>query len=176
MRGVSPPAVHKAVKSGRIAAAMTKDGLLDWEQADRLWTANTHPTSGYPGQINRDGKPTAPKVNGKTDAETLRQEARSIGIDPDNPPPMNESRTLFEAYRAKLAQLDYEEKTSKLIDQEVVKRDAFKLARLTRDAMMAIPDRLAAEIAGLTDPFVIHSKMTAEIRTAISEVAKVAAT
>ena len=39
-----------------------------------------------------------------------------------------------------------------------------------RDAMLAIPDRMAAELAGTTEPFVVHKKLMEEIRNAISEV------
>ena len=45
--------------------------------------------------------------------------------------------------------------------------EAFKMARLTRDAMLAIPDRLAAEIAAETDTFKVHTRITEEIRKAL---------
>lgn len=43
-RGVSPEAVSKAVREGRISLAA--DGTIDAERADREWQANTHPANG----------------------------------------------------------------------------------------------------------------------------------
>lgn len=169
MRGVSARAVHHAVKDGRIAAAITPDGKVDVEAADRLWADNTNPDSGYHGQLKRRSPRAEP------DLETVIEVVKAGGINPLKPPTLVESKTLQAAYQARLAQIEYEEKSGKLIDNELVKKEAFKLARLTRDAMLAIPDRLAAELAGITDPFVVHQKMMAEVRSAIEEVTKAAA-
>jgi hypothetical protein len=53
---------------------------------------------------------------------------------------------------------------------ESVKKEAFRLARIVRDSMFGIADRIAAEIAGMSDPFLIHKKLSQEIRTAIEEI------
>ena len=53
---------------------------------------------------------------------------------------------------------------------EQVKKEAFRLARIVRVGMFGIADRIAAEIAGISDPFVIHKKLTDEIRSALAEV------
>ena len=67
-----------------------------------------------------------------------------------------------------MAKLNYEERTGKLISVDIVKDDIFRTARAARDAMLAIPDRLAAEIAGMTDATAIHKKLMDEIRRAIA--------
>jgi hypothetical protein len=163
MRGVTRQAVDAAVKSGRIADAVTDNGKLDVALADELWAANTNPVRGDHLRIRKTRKNTQ---------EELIEAAMEIGVDPDALPSISESQTLKLAYQAKLAQLEYEEKTAKLVDAEDMKKRAFRVARVTRDAMMAIPDRVAAEFAGMTDAFAIHGKLTDEIRAAISEVVK----
>lgn len=153
IRNVTRQAVYAALKSGKLAGARNGDGLIDVEIADRLWSENTDPRKG--GDVSK-GK--------RRDVDTSQLVDR---------PTLAQSKTLEAEYKAKLAQIEYEEKSGKLVDAEAVKKQAFKVARLTRDAMLAIPDRLSAELAGITDPFVIHEKMMAEIRGAIGEVAKI---
>lgn len=163
MRGVTRQAVDAAVKSGRIADAVVDTGKIDVAQADILWAKNTNPVSGEHGRVSKGRKNTS---------EDLLAAAKELGVDPDALPSISESQTLKLAYQAKLAQLEYEEKTAKLVDAEDVNKRAFRIARITRDAMMAIPDRVAAEFAGMTDAFSIHTKLTDEIRGAIAEIVK----
>lgn len=161
--GISTAAVAKGVASGRVDGAKKPDGSLDIDLAEKLWRENTHPA-------DRRNKRT--KVTKSTDAETLREEAEAIGVDPDDLLPYNEAARLLKNYQARLAELDYEQKAGKLLDVDQVEKSAFKVARLTRDAMLAIPDRLSAELAGVSDPFVIHEKLIAEIHAAIAEITK----
>ena len=163
LRGVTKQAVGAAIKSGRIAAAVGEDGRLDVALADKLWAENTNPSQGAHGHMRR---------RRKKDAEEILEAAVAVGIDPNAPPPLMESKTLEAAYKARLAQIEYEQKSGQLVDVDGVKKEAFRTARITRDAMLAIPDRLAAELAGITEPFVIHQKLMTEIRAAIEEVSK----
>ena len=162
-RGVSTRAVQKALND-RISGARAGRGTLYPGLADRLWRRNTDPDHG--------GKRTAGEE--VRDLDELRERARNLGIDPNSVPDIADSKALRLACLAALSQIELDEKQGRLVDQEDVRKEAFKLARLTRDAMLAIPDRLAAEIAGLTDPFEVHAKITAEIRSAIEEISKAA--
>ena len=162
LRGVSRQAVTKAINSGRIAAAVDENNLIDVDHADRLWAENTNPISGEHGHIGKGLKPQ----------RTIVDAAIEIGIDPDNLPTLVESKTIEAAYKAKLAKIEYEERSSILVEAEEVKKSAFRIARLTRDAMLSIPDRLSAELAGMTEPFAIHTKLMNEIRSAIAEITK----
>lgn len=78
-----------------------------------------------------------------------------------------QSRAIKEAYLARLAKLEFEEKSGVLVKADAVKNEAFKVARLVRDAMLNIPDRVSSELAADSDQFVIHRKLTLEIRRAL---------
>lgn len=173
LRGVTRQSVAKAIKTGRLEGAVNDDGLIDVDLADKLWAANTNPDQGYHGHVKTRAARSGAQSDDGVDLDELRELAQQVGIDPNNVPTLAQSKTLEAAYKAKLAQLDYEERSARLIDMEQVKKQAFKLARLTRDAMLAIPDRVSAEIAGITDPFEIHKRISTEIRMAIAEISKV---
>jgi hypothetical protein len=161
MRGISKQAVHKACREGRLTAAIHPDGKLDVELADQLWAANTNPVVGWHSTM---------KQRQKKLKEDVVEKAIAVGIDPNAVPTLLESKTVEAAFRAKLAQIEYEEKIGKLVPVESVKKEAFRLARIVRDSMFGIADRIAAEIAGISDPFLIHKKLSDEIRTAIAEI------
>lgn len=162
MRGVSGEAVRKAIASGRLQRSVVYDEKkrpsIDPEIAEQEWAAATHPTHG--------GK--------RGEAATVKE---SLQVDPadDTPRPtpggaaatFAQSRAIKEAYLARLAKLEFEEKSAALVKADVVKNEAFKVARLVRDAMLNIPDRVSAELAADSDAFVIHRKLTLEIRKAL---------
>ena len=59
-----------------------------------------------------------------------------------------QSRSLHEAYRAKLAKLEFETKTGKLVDVDLVKREARNTGRIIREQLLGIPSRVAPIILG----------------------------
>ena len=146
-RGCSPAAVTIAIRDGRCPVELDGSGkkVVDSEKADEQWV------SGGAGQ---------PQGN----KEKKQDEAKG------NSPPLLHSRSIKEAFQARMAKLDYEDRIGITINAEEVKKEAFKSARIVRDNMLNIPDRLAAELAGETNQFVIHKKLTDEIRRAISDV------
>lgn len=160
-RNLTRQAINAAIRTGKISAAVDDKGMIDPDLADQLYAANTNPSVGYHGQVTQRGK------RKRNTPEEVIESAKKLGIDPSSVPTLVESKTIEAAYKAKLAQLEYEEKVEKLIEVEKVKKEAFRLARVTRDAMLGIPDRVAAEIAGMTDPFAVHTKLITEIRNSI---------
>lgn len=167
MRGVSVRMVNVAIKTGKITEAVDGQRLIDPVLADRLWAERTDSSRGSPAHLKNRGK-----QGGDEDLEEITRLAVEAGVDPNNVPTLVVSKTIEAAYKAQLARLEFEEKSGGLIDAEKVKKQAFKIARLTRDAMLAIPDRVSAEIAGFTDAFQIHQRLNAEIRGAIEEISK----
>lgn len=62
------------------------------------------------------------------------------------------AKTATEVYRAKMAQLEYSIKAGEYIPAAQVKADAYKIARRVRDSLMAVPDRVSAELVSMDDP------------------------
>src|SRR5687768_18016976 len=118
-RGISHTAVQKAIKQGRIQQA--GDGRVDLEQADRDWGRNT-------SEVN------APKPTAKAS-------------EPSGGPTYSQSRAVRELYLARLAKIEFEERSCKLVSRDEVTVVAFTKARTVRDNLLNVPDRLAAMLA-----------------------------
>lgn len=149
-RGISHTAVNKAIKSGRLSAALVsqegRSTIIDSDVADREWPRGEK-------EIMRDQY--APKAG--EDRVTVDKVASTY----------QQSRAAREAFQAKLAKLEFEQKSGKVVNAEEVRAEAFKIARFVRDAMLNIPDRLAAELAAENDQFKVHARLTQEIRRAL---------
>ena len=96
LTGGSAWSVQKALKEGRIKKG--EDGKIDPAQADRDWQRNTNPV------MRRSGGETKPATG----------ETPSIAV-----PSLAQSRAIREAYQARLARLDYEERTGSLVSKDV---------------------------------------------------------
>ncbi len=84
------------------------------------------------------------------------------------------ARAIKENYLALQAKIDYLERTEKLVDAEAVSMRQYELARQIRDSMLAIPSRIAEQLAAETDPVACARMLTAEIREALEAAAKLA--
>jgi hypothetical protein len=66
--------------------------------------------------------------------------------------------------RAQLAELELAERAGELVLAAKVDAIMFGLARAGREAVLALPDRLATVLAAESDPTVVHAKLLAECR------------
>ena len=89
--------------------------------------------------------------------------------DPEKLATFHQAQTERERYRAKLARLDYERKVGRLVEVEQVEKQAFRVARLVRDGLLNLPDRLAGVLAAEGDQGKVHAMLSKEIRTALEE-------
>ncbi len=158
-RGVSHEAVRKAVKVGRLSRSVvfgpTGKARLLPEIADVEWTANTDSAQQRVPAVPPP-RPPAPEPEAPA-----RDEPKTATF--------QQARTLREAYMARLARLEFEEKSGQLVRADSVKNEAFKVARTVRDNMLNIPDRIAAELANETNQFKVHQRLTQEIRRALED-------
>lgn len=91
--------------------------------------------------------------------------------DDDTTPALLTSRAKREHCLARLAQLELDERRGELLRADDVEREAFAIARRVREAMTNIPDRIAAEVAALSDAAAVHQLLSREIRAALVELA-----
>lgn len=142
-RGVTPEAVRYAIRVGKITQGVVKkEGKVPKllaSIADREWV-----------------------LERRTPGEAQAESGSSGGT-----PYVADSRARREAADAELAELKLEREKGKLVDAEETQKAAFKAARITRDAMLNIPDRVAAELAAETNQFKIHERLTMEIKRAL---------
>ena len=82
------------------------------------------------------------------------------------------ARTMREAFRAKMAKLEYEEKAGKLTDASKVREDAFRAGRIIRDALLGMPDRLSDILAAEDDPAKIANLLQEELESVLGDMAE----
>jgi len=81
-----------------------------------------------------------------------------------------ESRAIREAFAAKLARLEYEEKAGRLIDADQAQLATFREARIARDRALAIVPRLSAQLAGMNEERAIRRLLREELRAAFERI------
>ena len=160
-RGCRPFAVQYAIKAGRIK--LTPGKKIDSEAADRLWQMRTN------HQLNTRGKdsPHAPRSGPLAE---LAGAAES-----DKGPDFSKARAVKEHYHARLAQLDYQEKSKKLVDSAQVKVEVFNRFRGLRDSILAIPNNLSEKLAITSDPHEVMQILTAAFHESLSDFANTSA-
>lgn len=154
LRNVTKQAVSKAIAEGKLPTAAVKKGKsyeIDVDQADREWLENTNPAMGSPHHSIPKGI-NLPGENIPTGTETLAA-----------------SKAKRESFMAELARLEYELKAGQLVPIDEVKKEAFRTARIVRDTILNIPDRLAAELAAEPNQFTVHKRLSEELRKALEE-------
>jgi hypothetical protein len=146
-RGVVLSAVQKAIKSRRIS--VQPDGRIESERADVQWERNTE----------QHAPPVAQRGQEEDDASSFGGSQYT------------KARAVREHYTARLAKLEFEERTGKLVPKDEVQVAAFNKFRQFRDHMLNIPDRVAAMVAAESDAARCYEIIAIEIRKALNEFA-----
>src|SRR5262249_34692451 len=79
------------------------------------------------------------------------------------------SRAAREAYLARLAKLEFEERSGKLVDADQVRAEIFALGRRLREAFIGLPVRGAPLLVGRADQAEVHAVLTQEIMPCLAE-------
>ena len=174
-RGVSLRAVQKAIASGRISTR--EDGRVDAATCDANWASNTAPRPQAASQLeSRPVQPTAKAARPTTQpATTSHHHSVAPAREVSEPPKLesgleySKARAVRESYLARLAKIDFEERTEKLVSADEVRVASFNRFRQFRDGMLNIPDRLAAVLAAENDSRQVHELLATEIRKALTE-------
>jgi hypothetical protein len=146
-RGVALSAVQKAIATHRIS--IEPDGRIDSEKADVEWRQNT---------LHRQ-----PPIS-----DRIWDEDDRLGFDGSQ---YRRARAVREQYQARLAKLEYEERKGMLLRKDDVEMATFNMARIVRDRMLNIPDRVAAMMAAETDAARCYEILDSEIREALNGLA-----
>ena len=170
-RGVSHTAVRKALAAGRITTG--PGGGIDPVLADQEWATSTNlskPRNSVTGVPKKRRAPDAPSdALGVPGLEEGLAPLSGEGGAPRLVSSYAASRAAREAYLARLAKLDFEQRSGKLIDADEVRAQIFGLGRRLRDALLGLPDRLAPVLAGQADQATVHQLLTEEIMVCLAE-------
>lgn len=162
-RGVSRQAVMKAIQTGRLKASLSKNEKgwwrIDRAVADREWLEMTDPQKQEGGKAKAGGAPTKdptpsmfdPGENAAKAARLTHAQASTDRIQVD----------------AELKRLDLLERQGLLVDRRAVEREAYEMARVVRDCVLQVPERIAAELAGLKDPGELQRRLAEELAMAL---------
>lgn len=149
-KGVTPQSIHKAIKSNRIGVVHEGSGRpkLDWEIASAQWDRTA---------IRKHNIAKARSVpEPEPDEAALEEESKSILDDPedDNLLPDGDdyftNRGVHEAYKAKLARLEYLEKKGQLIAADDIKYAWGKIIATVKQRVQAIPSKAKVRLPHLT--------------------------
>lgn len=166
-RSVSLQAVQRAIASNRISVVLDAEGKpkINPATADLEWEKNTKHQH-RPHDLARD-------LQKEVCHERLGKSMTDPSVKPnlavEEPMSYSESRTVREAYEARLVKLEYETKIGNLISAEEVKHKYYQILRTTRDAILNIPDRISSLIAAENDTSKVHLILTQELRLALEE-------
>jgi hypothetical protein len=145
-RKISRQRVYKMIRAGQLLDAVTnQDGKLkiDPVQADRALIGTL------------DQKFNPPKG--------LREiEGRDL----------SESRRLIACYQAALLKLQYQSQVDKWIPAEYVENQTRLFSKLVRKKIMAMPEKLAGEIATMTDHHQVRELLITRFNAALHELSE----
>lgn len=157
IKGWSKQYVNRLVQQGKITLV---NGKVDIDAADQALAQHADPARATGSD---------PDAQSATHNQSSQSFSNTGNSGPGNTVDFATARTMREAYKAKLAKLEYEEKVGKLIDAENVKAEAFRTGRIVRDAMLMIPQRVQEMLATITDAHEIGEVLSREITIALDK-------
>lgn len=170
--GVSETAVHKAIAEQRISVAeRTPKGYarLEWPAVRDEWLANSDTmkrshvgSRGSPKRADDEGDFLPRSDSPDEGPQPTTGAAKSV-------PPIGQSRAIKEAYAAKIARLEFEERSKKVISAEEVEKSGRRLAAAIISGLYLIPDRISDELAGMNDAHEIAAFLTKEFDQVVQE-------
>lgn len=162
LRGCSPQSVSNAVAEGRISVIKGERrgkvvDLIDPQKANIEWEHNTK--TEYRNTVAEE-------------KFSLEVESPEISFGDNVPPSLFVSRAWGEAYKAKLAQVEYEKAIGALIPAVIVEQIWAKLLSNFRAKMIAIPSKVAPQLQGMEDLLEIEQLIKEQIHEGLSELSE----
>ena len=104
-------------------------------------------------------------------AQSIPAHTRSIS-DTELPTLLLKTRIKSESEKAKLLEIKAKVEAGKYVDIDEVRAFAFKQARIVRENILILADRLAPVLASISDPAEIHKILQTEHTKALEELSK----
>lgn len=182
-RGVSHTAVQRAIARGRLSRSLGKNAAGEWRivdvaLADREFDANGDLTRAPSVIKEREaariagGTPPVPPVPPVPSDDESVEEPPPDG-DPGSVPAgkmtLAEAAAQEKAWRARLAELQYREKTGELVDARAVEMKTVEVFTRCRTKLLGVPSKLKTRLPHLS-PADLRA-IDAEMRAALEELA-----
>ena len=161
--GVSRQYVGKLVKEGKLKKA--RNGKLDFQKAKAAIELIRDPARESKAKLEKAAsdlaapgpkEPKEPKKGGKSGGS-----GRMLTF--------AESKAMKEFWLAKRAKLDFERAAGTLLEEADTRKSLFEALRPLRESLLAAPGRMAGELAPLSDPSAIESRLMELVREALEE-------
>ena len=163
MRGCTEGAVRKAIAAKRITP--NPDGSIDPERANQEWARNT-----FAGKtLHEATRPAMAQPRTPTLPSAIPPSAEATN---DPVAAYLRARAVSETFKAKIAQMEYEERTGKLMQATKAGEYAMQFSAIVSDALSAWPDRLTPLVAATNDERVVHKILSNEAAVLRRRVAK----
>lgn len=147
LRGVSHTAVQKAISSGRLVASVTGVGTktvrIDVASADAEWPKSAREVMNDAFQPDAPAERSAPAPAPAAPASPPNEMSKTTAT-------YQQSRAVREAYAARLAKLEYERRSGKLVDADEVEKKWTEIASLVRTRVLGIASKAKQRMPGLT--------------------------
>lgn len=175
---LSGEAIRKAIKTGRIPANLigeitlgsgrTRPVIKDPEAARAAMDKNTSPNYRQDSAaISRGRAAVGRGVSGIEAQQAAAPVAAPAGG--GSAPSIVQSRAITEAYKARLAKLEYEEKSGKLVNADEVKIRLSGMVSTARSRLLGVPSKAKGRIPHLTvDEIALLDEL---VREALEDVA-----
>ena len=134
---------------------------FDFDEADRLRAAARH----------ADRAKFAKPIYVQPGEDPLGGDIGEDDLEPSKDPAIAKSQGKKEEFRAKLVELEYQERVGTLVRKEEVEKEAYRVGRLVRDAVLNVPSRLAGILAAENDQRRVHDLLEKELRQVIEVLA-----
>jgi hypothetical protein len=110
----------------------------------------------------------APIKSYKSKKKELQEE--EITESKTNTPSINQIKIMKLGYDARLSELDYKERLKELVNAKDVIKVLYSAGRAIRESLLAIPGRVASEIAQINDDKRVEKILTQEIIQTLEEI------
>lgn len=150
-QGFSKQYVNYLVRQGIVEL---KDGLVNSEQANNALETMRNPSQ----PLRRKSVENKGENSGRSNNELSTM--------------LLKTRIKNEIEKGKILEAKAKAEIGELVSVEEVKTEAFNTARVVRNNLLNIPDRISALIASINDAEKIHETLTQEIRTALEELSE----
>ena len=163
MRGCTEGAVRKAIASKRITP--NRDGTIDPERANEEWAKNT-----FAGKTLHEAARSATTQPRTPARPSVIPQSAEVTSDPVAA--YLRARAVSETFKAKIAQMEYEERAGKLIQATKAGEYSAHWSAIVGDALAAFADRVSPLVAAAKTEAEIHRILASETNALRRKTAK----